>query len=143
MSSAAGSVGTRSPSGVRWLLRVLVAAALVIDAVVHLRLAAGYGAASSGGVGEGALFRLEAAAALVAALLVLVLGNRIAYAVSLVVGLSAVVAVVLYRYVQVPAIGPLPSMYEPVWFFQKSLSAVAEAAAAFLSAVALWHRGRQ
>lgn len=53
------------------------------------------------------------------------------------VGLSAVVAVVLYRYVDIPAVGPLPAMYEPVWFFEKSLSALAEAVAAAAALVAL------
>ena len=40
--------------------------------------------------------------------------------------LVAFAAVMLYRYVDIPAIGPLPAMYEPVWFFEKTLSAVAE-----------------
>jgi hypothetical protein len=53
-------------------------------------------------------------------------------------------AVLIYRYIDVPAIGPIPSMYEPLWFFQKSLSAVAEAAGALLAAsgVALHHLRR-
>jgi hypothetical protein len=37
--------------------------------------------------------------------------------------------VLLYRYVDVPALGPIPSMYEPLWFPEKTLSAVAEAVA--------------
>jgi hypothetical protein len=37
------------------------------------------------------------------------------------------------RYVDLPAVGPLPSMYEPLWFFEKSLSAAAEAVAALAS----------
>lgn len=51
------------------------------------------------------------------------------------VSLSAIVAVVLYRYVDIPAFGPFPAMYDPTWFFEKSLSAVAEAAAAILAGV--------
>jgi hypothetical protein len=69
------------------VLRVVVAACLVVDAVVHLRLAA------------------------------------------FAVGLSAVAAIVAYRYVNVLALGPLPTTYEPVWFFEKSLSAFCEALA--------------
>ena len=133
-----------SPARGALVLRVVIAAALVVDAVVHLRLAGGYQGASSGGIGEGTIFRVEAAVAIIVALLVLVTGNRASYVLAFVVGISAVAAVVLYRYVQVPAIGPLPSMYEPVWFFQKSLSAVAEAAVAVLSAIALGaHRRRR
>jgi hypothetical protein len=33
------------------------------------------------------------------------------------VGLSALAAVVVTRYAQVPAFGPMPSVDEPVWFF--------------------------
>jgi hypothetical protein len=39
-------------------------------------------------------------------------------------------AVLLYRYVDVGAIGPVPNMYEPVWFTLKTRSAVAEGAVA-------------
>ncbi|MEV8149864.1 hypothetical protein AB0O52_17180 [Arthrobacter sp. NPDC080073] len=117
------------------LLRLLVAAALVIDAVVHFDLAAGYQLGAPGGIGEGNLFRLEAAAAILVGLYVLVRGSRPAYAAAVVIAGSAFVAVLLYRYVDIPAIGPIPSMYEPVWFFEKSLSAVAEGLGAVLAAV--------
>jgi hypothetical protein len=67
---------------------------------------------------------------------VLVRRSRIAFSVAAGVGLAGLVAVVVYRYFQVPAIGPIPSMYEPIWFFSKSLSAVAEAVVAVLAAFA-------
>ena len=116
-------------------LRVLTALALFIDAGVHIYLAPGYQAASPGGIGQGNLFYLESAAAVLAALWVLFRGSRASFALALVVALSAFVAVVLYRYVDIPAFGPFPAMYEPVWFFEKSLSAVAEGAGALLAAV--------
>lgn len=118
-------------------LRVLTALALFIDAGVHIYLAPGYQAASPGGIGQGNLFLLESAAAVLAALWVLFRGSRASFALALVVALSAFVAVVLYRYVDIPAFGPLPAMYEPVWFFEKSLSAVAEGAGALLAAAGL------
>jgi len=118
-------------------LRVLTAVALFIDAGVHIYLAPGYQAASPGGIGQGNLFLLESAAAVVAALWVLVRGSRASFALALAVALSAFVAVVLYRYVDLPAFGPFPAMYEPVWFFEKSLSAVAEGTGALLAAVGL------
>lgn len=114
-------------------LRILVAATLVVDAVVHLRLAANYQLAAPGGIGQGNLFRVEAVVAIVVALYVLVAGNRTAYAAAFLVAASALAGVVLYRYVDVPAIGPIPSMYEPLWFYEKSLSAIAEAAGAVLA----------
>lgn len=116
-------------------LRVLTALALFIDAGVHIYLAPGYQAASPGGIGQGNLFYLESAAAVLTALWVLFRGSRASFALALVVALSAFVAVVLYRYVDIPAFGPFPAMYEPVWFFEKSLSAVAEGAGALLAAV--------
>ncbi|WP_246848541.1 hypothetical protein [Pseudarthrobacter sp. NIBRBAC000502772] len=118
-------------------LRVLTALALFIDAGVHIYLAPGYQAASPGGIGQGNLFYLESAAAVLAALWVLFRGSRASFALALVVALSAFVAVVLYRYVDIPAFGPFPAMYEPVWFLEKSLSAVAEGAGALLAAVGL------
>jgi hypothetical protein len=36
----------------------------------------------------------------------------------------------MYRYVDVGGFGPLPDMYDPTWYPEKNLSAVAEAAAA-------------
>lgn len=119
------------------VLRLLVPAALAIDAVVHLRLASYYQSAAPGGIGQGNLFRIEAAAAILAGLYVLLRGSRPAYAAAFIVAAGGVAAVLLYRYVNVPAFGPFPAMYEPVWYFQKSLSAVAEAAAATLAAVGI------
>ncbi|MDX6325977.1 MAG: hypothetical protein QOK15_2331 [Nocardioidaceae bacterium] len=115
-------------------LRVLVAAALAVDAVVHLRLAADYQLAAPGGIGQGNLFRIEAAVAVAVGLYVLLTGSRTAYTAAFLVTASALTAVLVYRYIDVPSIGPIPSMYEPLWFFQKSLSAVAEGAGALLAA---------
>jgi hypothetical protein len=135
VTAADASTHPRSP--VTWALRVLVAAGLVVDAVVHLRLAGEYQFAFPDGIGGGKLFRLEAAVALVAAAVALLWGRRPAYWLAFMVAASAFVAVLAARYVELPAVGPLPSMYEPVWFFEKTLSAVAEAVAALASLVLL------
>ncbi len=127
---------TTSGKVVELVLRALVVAGLVVDAVVHLRLAGGYQQGQPGGLGEGNVFRIESVVALLVALYVLLRGSRTAYLLAALVGLSALAAVVLYRYVEVPAFGPIPTMYEPVWFFQKSLSAVAEGVAGVLALVA-------
>lgn len=128
--------GLRAETPVGWGLRVLVAACLVTDAVVHLRLASQYALASaSGHLSEGLLFRVESIVALVVALVVLLVGNRVAYAAAFIVAGSAFLAVMLFRYVDIPAFGPVPSMYEPIWFRQKTVSAIAEGLGAVLSAV--------
>lgn len=123
-------------------VRICVALALVVDAVVHLHLAPGYQLSAPSGIGAGNLFRLESAVALAAAVFVLVRGTLIAYAAAFLVALSALGPVLLYRYVDVPAFGPLPAMYEPLWFPEKSLSAVAEAVAVVVAGAALWWMAR-
>lgn len=90
-----------------WLLRLGVAAALAIDAAIHLKLAGQFQAAAPGGIGEGTLFRVEAGIAVVAALYVLIRGSRTAYAAALLVSASALGVVLVYRYAPVPAIGPI------------------------------------
>jgi hypothetical protein len=122
-------------------LRVAIAAGLGVDAVIHLQLAAQYQLAAPGGIGQGNLFRMQATAAALAALWVLVRGSRLASLSAAAIAASALVAVLLYRYVDVPALGPLPSMYEPLWFAQKTATAVAEAVA-LLAAVIEALRGR-
>lgn len=112
-------------------LAVLTAALLGYDAYVHLHLASGYDAIGET-VTQGALFRVEAGLALAAALLVLVSDSRPAWAAAGVTGLGGVAAVLLYRYVDVGALGPIPNMYEPAWYHDKTWSAVAEGAAAVL-----------
>jgi hypothetical protein len=114
---------------------LVVAVGLVVDAVVHLRLAPDYQLAAPDGIGQGNLFRIAAVAAVLSALWVLVRPSRLSFAVAFLVAGSALAAVLVYRYVDVPALGPIPSMYEPLWFFEKALSAVAEAVAAVAALV--------
>ena len=117
-------------------LRVVAAAGLAVDAYVHADLAAGFDANGSD-ISQGTLFRVEAALASLAALLVLVHGRRLAAAFALVVSLSAFGAVLLYKYVDVGTLGPLPNMYEPIWYTEKTVSMVAEGVAAVASAALL------
>lgn len=132
------------PTSSLWVLRAGVAAGLVVSAVIHVQLAPGYQQAAPGGIGQGTLFWGQAGAAALAAVFVLLKGSRTAYAAATVVALSSLAAVILYRYVQVPAIGPLPSMFEPVWYTAKVVTAIAEAAAGALAVAgyALLHKSQ-
>ena len=85
-----------------------------------------------GDVSQGTLFRIEAAAAAATALLLVVLHRRWVLALAWLVAVSAFGAVMLYRYADVGALGPLPDMYEPFWYAEKTVSAVAEGVAALL-----------
>ena len=130
MTAAANPPAALRPDLLTRGLGLVAAAGLVADAVVHLRLAPGYQVAAPAGIGQGNLFRIEALAAALVALWVLVRPSRLSFAAAFLVAASALAAVLLYRYVDIPAFGPIPSMYEPVWFPEKTLSAVAEAVAA-------------
>nr|WP_157536718.1 hypothetical protein [Kitasatospora mediocidica] len=110
-----------------WVLALLTAAALAVDAYVHADLAARYDPISAS-ISQGDLFRIEAAAASLAALLlVLRPTSRLVWGFALLVISSALGAILLYRYVNVGTLGPLPNMYEPVWFREKTHAAVVEA----------------
>ena len=95
-------------------LRLLAVLGLVVDVYVHLRLAPLYDALGTQ-VTQGALFRLEAALAGAAAVAVTLSDGRRAWTAAGGVAVAGLVAVLVTRYVDVPAIGPLPDMYDPQW----------------------------
>jgi hypothetical protein len=127
---------------VSWTLRVGTAAALGIDAAVHWQNASAYDAVTAT-IGQGELFRAEAVLAVAVGLLVLLWPRRGSWVAALGVGASALAAVLLYRYVDLGALGPLPNMYENTWQVPgKLLSAYAEGAAIVLAGLGLVvHRG--
>jgi hypothetical protein len=126
---------------VSWTLRVGTAAALGVDAVVHWQNAPAYDAAGTT-ITQGTLFRAEAVVAVAAGLLVLLRPRASSWVVALLVAGSALAAVLLYRYVDVGSLGPLPDMYENTWQVPgKLLSAYADGAAVVLAGLGLWtHR---
>jgi len=113
------------------VLAVVAALGLLYDAKVHLHLAGNYDAIGST-VTQGWLFRIEAVVAIAVALALLASDRWPVWAAAGLTGLAGVGAVLLYRYVDVGAIGPIPNMYEPVWFAEKLRSAYAEGAVAML-----------
>lgn len=119
-------------------LRAFAAAALGVDAYVHATNAAFYDPANGGVITEGNLFRAEAVVAVLVALGVLLRPSLVSWAAALLVSATALGAVVLYRYVDVGALGPLPDLYEPTWQAPgKLLSAYAEAVAVAVTSAAL------
>jgi hypothetical protein len=115
-------------------LRVVAAAGLAVDAYVHADLASSYPA---GFLGEQNLFLVETGVALGAALLVLTSSRRRVYLAAALIAASALAAVVAYRYVDLGALGPLPDLYEPVWYPEKVVAATGEAVALAASALLL------
>lgn len=110
------------------LLRGLAAAALGVVAGVHLHLAPGYTLVGDQ-VTQGGLFRVQAGLATAVALALLARPVRLVWLAAATVGLGSVLAVVVTVYVAVPAIGPLPRIFEPIWYGEKVVAAVAAGAA--------------
>jgi hypothetical protein len=123
-------------------VRVATAAAPAIDAAVHARNASGYDTVKAT-LTQGELFRVEAGLASAVGLLVLIRPRRSSWVGALLVGASVLAAVLLYRYVDIGSLGPLPDMYENTWQVPgKLLSAYAEGAAVMLAGLGLLvHRG--
>ena len=119
-------------------LRVAAAAGLGVDAFVHATSAGLYDGPGGGFITEGSLFRAEAAVSVLLAALLLIRPARLTWVAVLAVAGTALGAVILYRYIDVGAIGPVPDLYEPTWRVPGKLaSASAEAAVLVLSALAL------
>lgn len=119
----------------QWVLIGVVVAGLVLDAIVHFDLASAFSNNKTSFISEATIFRIQSTVALVAALALLVRPRRYTAAFAFLVAASAVVAVFLYRYVNVGKIGPIPNMYDPYWGpAGKYLSAIAEVVAALASA---------
>jgi len=106
-------------------IRALVVAGLAVGAYVHFDLASTY-AEAGGVINEGVLFAAEAVAALLAALVVGIYGNRASYLAAFAVAGSALAAVLVSRYLDLGTIGSFPDLYDPVWYGEKVLAAVAE-----------------
>lgn len=129
-----------------WAARLLAAAGLAVDAYVHADLAPQYDAVVAT-FSQGGLFRFEAALAALAALLVLVWRRFLADLFGWLVAAGGFALLYIYRYVNVGKLGPIPNMYEPVWFTEKWVAAVAQlvavAATTFLMAERLYERRRR
>jgi hypothetical protein len=130
-------MSARRDTAIQVVLTIVVVAGLAVQAFVHLDLASAFRNVKSSTLSEDDLFRAEAIAAILAAVALLVRPRRYTAALAFLVASAGTAAVVVYRYVDVGAFGPLPNMYDPFWApTEKTLSAVAEAVAA-LAALAL------
>ena len=112
--------------------RLITVVGLGIDAYVHLDLASTYAEAAAP-ISEGALFRAEAALALLTALAVILFARRLTFLLGLVVSASALTLMLVSRYADLGSLGPFPDLYDPVWFAEKLWAAAGEAAASMAS----------
>ena len=112
---------------VRWIATGLLAVALVVNAVIHLRLAAPFDAVAGTIVTQGDLFRIQAVANLVAIAVVLIARRRWADALALVIaaGGAALIIVTALVPLDLTAIG-LPYLFEPAYYPDKTVALVAQ-----------------
>lgn len=117
------------------VLTTIVVVGLAIDAYVHFHLASAFQHNKTSTLSEADLFHLEGALAIIAAVALLVRPRRYTAAFAFLVAAGGTAAVIVYRYVNIGAFGPIPNMYDPYWApAEKTISAVAEALAAIAAA---------
>jgi hypothetical protein len=119
------------------VLTAVTVVGLGIDAYTHLDLAANYDPIRTSTFSQGDLFRVEAVAAIVAAIALLVRPRRYTAILAALVAAAGFAAVMILRYVDIKGFGPFPTMYEPLWYTEKTRSAYAEGVAALTSAALL------
>lgn len=131
--SADVSDGRRATGTTAIVLRVLAAAGLAVSAWIHIDLAHLYKSLGDT-ITQADLFYAQGAVAAAVALWLLVTGMRTAWWAAALVGAGSFAAVMVYRYVDVGAIGPIPNMHDASWLPSpdKAISAVAEAAVVVL-----------
>lgn len=110
---------------------VVTALALAVNAVIHLQLAGPFDANAGTLASQGALFRIQALIDILAAGLIIIRPRRWTAAVAAVVALGGLALILIT--VNVPldltAVG-LPYLYEPSWYQNKVVSALAQDLAA-------------
>ena len=127
--------GSRT-STIRTILVIVVVIGLLIDAFVHFDLASAFKHNRTSVIGQPTIFRIDASVAILAAVALLARPRGYTAAFAFLVAAADTIAVVVYRYVNVGKIGPLPNMYDPYWApAGKAISAVGEAVAAVAAAV--------
>jgi hypothetical protein len=127
-------------------LIAVVVVGLGIDAFVHFDLASAFANVKTSTISQADIFRIDASVAIVAALALILRPRRYTVAFAFLLAAAGTAAVIVYRYVNVGTIGPIPNMYDPYWApFGKALSAIGEAAATVAAAAlfAILHRQAQ
>ena len=109
------------------LLRAVAVVGLVVDTVVHLRLAGPFDAIGAQ-ITLGQLFRVEAAAAAAAALYLALRDSRRAWLLAGIVAAAGLAALLLAALVELPAVGPFPPLAAPGWTTDSITVTVAMAA---------------
>ncbi len=123
-------------SAARWILIALTALALVVNAVIHLQLAGPFDAITGTLIGQGWLFRIQAIVNIAVAILLIVVRRPWVAAAAAVVaaGGLALILITVAVPLDLTSVG-LPVLYEPLWYPQKTISAIVQGLAILTAAV--------
>ncbi|MFF1729775.1 hypothetical protein [Streptomyces sp. NPDC058247] len=122
--------------------RVLAAAGLAVNAYVHADLASRYDPVRAT-ISQGSLFRIETALAALAAVLVVFWRRSLGDVFAWLTAAGGLAALLVYRYIDVGALGPLPDMYEPLWYAEKGLVVISQLVTVVAMTLLLVSRGRE
>jgi hypothetical protein len=112
-------------------LRLLAAAALLVTALIHARLAFQLGLGGAP-LGRGQLFFIQAVFSAVIAAAMFTRNNRV-WLLAVVFSAAGLIAILASVYFPITAVGPFPAIDEPTWLLTKAICALAE-----LTVIALW-----
>ena len=120
----------------RWILIGITAAALIINAVIHLQLADPFDAISGTLISQGWLFRIQAFVGIVTAVLLVVVRRVWVAAAGTVVaaGGLALILITVAVPLDLTALG-LPLLFEPLWYPQKTIAAIVQVVAVATGAI--------
>jgi hypothetical protein len=112
-------------------VRLLAAAALLVTALIHARLAFQLGLGGAP-LGRGQLFFIQAVFSAVIATAMFTRNSRV-WLLAVVFSAAGLIAILASVYFPITAVGPFPAINEPTWLLTKAICALAE-----LTVIALW-----
>ena len=119
----------------RIALYALTGAGLIVNAVIHLQLAATFDAVAGSLLSQGDLFRIQAAAGILITVALVIARRAWVAVIAAVIALGGLGMLVLTTLVplDLTALG-LPAIFEPVWYSDKVIAALAQGLAALAAA---------
>ncbi len=115
----------------RIALYALTAAGLIVNAIIHLRLASAFDALTGTLLSQGDLFRIQAVAGILIVVLLIAVRRWWVAAIAALIAVGGLGMLVLSSFVilDLTALG-LPAIFEPSWYPDKIIAAVSQAVAA-------------
>ena len=112
-------------------VRLLAAAALLVTALIHARLALQLGMGESP-LGRGQLFLAQAAVSAIIAMAMFSRNSRV-WLFAVVLSAAGLLGILASVYFPIPSVGPFPPIDDPSWLLTKATVALAD-----VTVIALW-----